>query len=137
VEEMVMKINYSKYINYFSKKEKPKNILSNNILNEYSNNYNILPQAYKDVEKEYSQINISKIKQKHDDIISMIYWDMAFLSEEFICYCLPKLILYAVERKDITLLDKLKNMNLEILSRKDSIKIIELIKKMEVDNRFK
>ena len=129
----IILIKYLEYIRYFSKNEKPKNILSDEINNEYSNREVKLPQVYQDVENEYSQINISVIDS---DTISMIYWDMSFLSDEFICYCLPVLIPKSVEYKDGILLKQLKKIVLEKLPKNDAIKIEKLIKTMEKDKLF-
>jgi hypothetical protein len=128
-----MKEKYSEYIKFFLQKEKPMKILSDNIINEYSNTSKELPKIYKDVWKEYSQINILTINQ---DTISMIYWDMAFLSDEFICYCLPVLIPKALEYEDTVLLNQLKKMNFEKLTESDTHKIQQLINTMESDKRF-
>jgi hypothetical protein len=125
--------SYSKYIKYFLQKEKPKRVLSDNIINEYLYTSKELPQVYKDIEKEYSQINISSINQ---DTISMIYWDMAFLSDEFICYCLPILIPKAIEYEDTVLLSQLKKINFEKLTKNDLYEIQQLIDMMEADKNF-
>jgi hypothetical protein len=114
-------------------KKPPNQILSDNIINEYSNANKELPQVYKDIDKEYSRINISAINQ---DVISMIYSDIAFLSDEFICYCLPVLIPKAIEYKDGMFLKQLKRMNLKKLAESDSCKIQQLINTMETDKRF-
>jgi hypothetical protein len=111
----------------------PKQILSNNIINEYLNSNKELPKIYKDIEKEYSQINISST---NEDIISMIYWDMPFLSDEFICYCLPMLIPKSIEYADVVLLNQLKKMDFDKLSKNDSDEIKQLINTIESDKIF-
>jgi hypothetical protein len=131
--KLIIYIKYIEYIRYFSKKISPKNILSEKIIEEYLRNGKELPQVYKDVEKEYSKINISAVDS---DTISMIYLDMSFLSDEFICYCLPVLIQKSIEYKDGSLLKQLKNITMCKLSENDVNKIIKLIKKMETENIF-
>jgi len=128
--------NYAEFIEYFSQKEKPKQVLSEIIDNEYSCNDKELPQVYKDVEKEYSQINIPD-DNLNSDTISMIFWDMAFLSDEFICYCLPILIPKAIEYEDTVLLSQLKKLKLEKLSKNDANEVQKLIIIMEADERFR
>lgn len=125
--------NYLEYIKYFMQKKKPNQILSISITSEYSNTGRELPHVYKDIEKEYSEVNILTINQ---DTISMIYLDMAFLSDEFICYCLPALIPKAIEYKDTVLLNQLKKMDIKKLAESDSYKIQQLINTMEADKRF-
>jgi len=122
--------DFSEYILYFSQKKKPNQILSDKVIIEYSKNYKELPQVYKDVEKEYSQIN--NPANLDSDVIAMIYCDMAFLSDEFICYCLPVLIPKAIERDDLVLLQHLKKIKLDNLSKDDSYIIQKLITTMEV-----
>jgi hypothetical protein len=109
--------------------------LSDAILNEYSDDYKKLSKVYKDIESEYSQINIST-DNLDSDIISMIYLDMVFLSDEFIIYCLPILIPKAIEYGSRVLMNYLKKTNLNRFPEKDVRVINELINTMEGDERF-
>lgn len=129
-----MKRIYIDCIKHFHNRQRPNKILKDTVTSYYIEQGLSLPKGYHELIYDYSKIDINTVD---DDMLACMYWDCPVLSDEFICYCLPRFLIKVLEDgSDYCLFIRLNEFNFEELSYNDCNILLRLIKEMSVDEEL-